>query len=283
MRSLALRLGVAAVIAMIIGTVIPPVIITMRTLLPTEQTTYHRSESASGDVVLERTTSTSPGEERDEVRVDSELTVLVDDQPFAEVTDHTELFRDNAMPIDEPVHSSTVTIPAENLELDSGVGLREGIRHFFPPTTERRSFPFYDPLTGTSTPIDYVDEVEIEDVTANVYSQTLSGVSVGDTGAHYFVDRTLTVEPDTGVILDTQETLSLSRGERTFFSAETRWDEETRQAQLDLVTPTLRLFRVLQIIAWIGTVAAALLALGAVLAVAKMRKERRAELLAVTP
>ena len=71
--------------------------------------------------------------------------------------------------------------------------------------------------------------------------------------------------------------------ERTAFYAETRWDEATRQAQLDLVTPTLQLFRALQIIAWIFTTAASLLLAAGVVTIVRIRAARRERLLAVAP
>ncbi len=401
-RSTAVRLVVAAVLCMILGTVVPPLIADFRTLVPTEHSATFRTEPTegrvlnlaalangeippqnasrpecaeprdaglgcyqlTGPVTVDRTTTTAKAEVFSEVEVDSDLTVRFEGFPVAEVTDHSVLARASAMPVTEPVAETVVSIPSLDTDVTSVASYRTGVTHFFPPTSERRSYPYFDLIANTSTPIDFVDEAAIGDVEVYTYAQHLDAVDLlrsaagsqnaeGDapdssdlesalersvtdyssgmvalnrmlTGPaerfysdrelaelglaadevvqpspYYTVRRVLTVEPDTGVILDAQETyhvvLARSPDEaeataqqgphpaRTAFWAETRWDEATRQAQLDRVTPTLRLFRVLQILAWVFTTAAFLLLLAAVVTIVRMRAARRERLLAVAP
>lgn len=402
-RSTAVRLLVAAALSMILGTVVPPVIADVRTLVPTgqpgtfrteptEATALHLSALAnhevppqntvapecadpaqagigcyqvSGQLVFDRATTTAKADAFSEVQVDSHLTVRLEGLRVAEVTDHSILARASALPVTEPVASTSVTIPSLATDITSVASYRTGLTHFFPPTSERRSYPYFDLVANDSAPIDFVDEAKVGDVDVFTYSQSLGAVDLlrsaagsqnaeGDaptdsadlqsaleqavtdyssgmtslqrifTGPaerfysaeeraalglaadevvqpspYYTVDRVLTVEPDTGVILDAEETyyIFLARSqeeaeamaqrpphpERTAFYAETRWDEATRQAQLDLVTPTLQLFRALQIIAWIFTTAAFLLLAAGVVTIVRIRAARRERLLAVAP
>lgn len=402
-RATAVKLAVAAVIAMILGTVVPPLIADLRTLVPTGQPGVFRSEPAearvlhlsalaerevppqnavtpgctddataglecyqvTGQVVLDRATTTAKAEVFAEVNVDSHLTVRLDGVRVAEITDHSVLDRTSALPVLEPVARTAATVPPLATDVTSVPSYRTGVTHFFPPTSERRSYPYFDLLAHGSTPIDFVDEAVVDGVDAYTYSQNLGAVSLlraavasqSPTGEipedpadqeaalneavtdyssgpntlsrimtgpaerfysvaereelglaaddvvrpqpYYTAERFLTVEPDTGVILDSEETVhvffALDQREaeamaerpphpvRTGFHAQTRWDAETRQAQLELVKPTLRLFRALQIIAWIFTTAAFLLLAATVVTVVRIRAARREQLLAVAP
>ncbi|APT83530.1 porin PorA family protein [Corynebacterium ammoniagenes] len=87
---------------------------------------------------------------------------------------------------------------------------------------------------------------------------------------YYAVERTVWVEPTTGRIVDSNEKLQIylaqsqteaPTGERTLFSADISWDEESTQAELDKVKNTVMAVQVATIVGWVLAIIGAVLLL----------------------
>ena len=194
----------------------------------------------TGPAQVERTTATAPAEKYIEADVTTHITVDVAGQTALEIEDELRISRDSNFPVPEPRAHTEVTSPALRIDAAGEPAVREGLQWFFPFTTERRSYLYFDVLAQEPTPIDYVGETEVSGLEAWEFSQTLDGTALpwpseetffgpaerfytpaertdrgfaDDTAValepYYAVDRTVFVEPETGTVLDVRETLHL--------------------------------------------------------------------------
>ncbi|MHA2789985.1 porin PorA family protein [Corynebacterium sp. S7] len=177
--------AVIAVVAILIGSAAPPLVVLLLKLLPNgAHIDYQLSaEDATivdirallndegahliqGPAAIERTTVTSKTNKFMETNVDSEVTLNFDGDVIAQLVDYQRLNRDSAFPVLEPVAHESVTVPAfgdpaAGTVSETGPETREGLRYLFPFATERRSYEFSDEIVPGTVPLDYVDPVEI--------------------------------------------------------------------------------------------------------------------------
>ncbi|AGF73587.1 hypothetical protein A605_12955 [Corynebacterium halotolerans YIM 70093 = DSM 44683] len=107
---------------------------------------------------LHRETTTSPADDRREADVDTRLEVRAGDRLLAGITDHLRVTRQSTYPVADPVARMSVDLPGADLGLDTGEAVRRGLQYFFPFTTERRSYAYFDPIAQRTIPLDYVAE-----------------------------------------------------------------------------------------------------------------------------
>jgi hypothetical protein len=266
----------------------------------------------TGPAQVERTTATAPAKDYIEADVTTHISVDVAGDTALEIEDELRISRDSTFPVPEPHAHTHITFPTLQIDAAGEPEVREGLQWFFPFTTERRSYLYFDVLAQAPTPIDYVGETEVSGLEAWEFAQTLEGTALSwpsdeaffgpaerfyspaeraergfedDTAValdpYYAVGRTVVVEPETGTVLDVQETwhaylatddedaadlLAAADGAahplRTLLYTDADWDAGTREQQADQARPDLAVLRGLQILAWVANaVAVALIAL----------------------
>lgn len=211
-----IRLLLLAVVTFLLGSLVPPLLITQMKPLPTDlQATYRTNPAetvmlapeavAEGAVPEENrtragcregsfpdipyaclvvaapthrelTVSTSQAPERDELDVAATTVLQAGDTVLAEVTDFLRLDRRSTYPVSDPVSTVTVEIPALDRETSTGPFVREGLQYFFPFPPERRSYPHYDTVAERPLLLDYVGEVERADLETFEFHHTFTAL-----------------------------------------------------------------------------------------------------------
>ncbi|AKE42109.1 Protein of unknown function (DUF3068) [Corynebacterium kutscheri] len=122
-----------------------------------QQTTTH----------LERTLRTSSTDNKKEVDLHVEERFIADAidrnaKPIEliQVSDYLRLIRHSTYPVIDQISSIEVHAPSMGVSFSTGDFTRGGLQYFFPFNTERRSFDFFDVLAQTSTPLDYVENID---------------------------------------------------------------------------------------------------------------------------
>lgn len=183
--------AVVAVVAIIIGNLLPPIAVFVMKLLPNgAQTDLHLVSEDSlvlnlwalddcaelpepscthlqGPAELDYTITTTATEKFLETDVDSLMHIRVrgmPDTPYAEVYNHHRLNRDSAFPVTEPVATTTFRVPPLDEEIKTPRYTLEGLQFYFPFETERRSYQYTDPIVQTIVPLDYVDPAEVNGI-----------------------------------------------------------------------------------------------------------------------
>lgn len=128
---------------------------------------------------LDRLTTTDEAASRREAMVDSRLNVTVGKDSRAELLDHSQVYRDTRMPVEEPHAIIAAQIP-DLMGAESVEQTRDGLSFFFPPEMQRRSFPYFDMLAQQSVPIDYVGETEVNNIDAYEFHHAIAPVSLVD-------------------------------------------------------------------------------------------------------
>ncbi|MCS5480546.1 DUF3068 domain-containing protein [Corynebacterium sp. YIM 101645] len=189
-----------AVVTFLLGSLVPPLLISQMKPLPTDLQTPYRSNPAETVMLAptamtegavpeenraraecregtfpdvpysclvvetpthrELTVATSAAPARDEVDITATRQLHAEETLLAEVSDTLRLDRRSTYPVSDPVSELSVTIPALDLETTTGFSVREGLQYFFPFPPERRSYPRYDTVAGRPLLLDYVGEVE---------------------------------------------------------------------------------------------------------------------------
>lgn len=95
---------------------------------------------------------------KDAARVDvtCEMVLTESKYPLMTVEDEVHLQRGSAHPILEPTSKLSLVIPNFDLRYESQPFVREGLQHYLPFNTERRSYSFFDPFAQQPFPLDYV-------------------------------------------------------------------------------------------------------------------------------
>lgn len=309
-RRLAL-LAALTLVAVFFGSMLAPLVLWFLEPLPRDVDATYRTatapmtvlsgdSAATGEGHLEQHLQTSPGVDRSEVTVHSELAVFFGDDQVARLRD--DLFVDRGATF--PVPGSPATQLAELAELDGTSADFEqeapaGLRYFFPFGSERRSYAYYDPFTQDTSPLDFVDKTVMGNIEAYRYTQTIEAEPVAgalagalperaDQRPYYSVTRDILVDSRTGRILDVDGTHHLYYAadgwearqtpvdepdtQRTIFQQHVTWDEATKKERLDDAAHLNGVLRALQVVAWLGTTAAVLLVLRMMYLVWKHRR-----------
>ncbi|KQB86069.1 porin PorA family protein [Corynebacterium lowii] len=343
-RKWLIALVVAAVLLTITGDVIPRALLGSMKKLDVNTTTAFRTNPSRAlvtDVAAwqNRTSSDCPElrcyQTTQELTENTEVTVLpTDDSKEAILQAHTTLGQAQWEDSARVTRASTFPVlkPESSLDMQgslagifqggsTGKFLREGLTYRFPSTTEQKSYPYFDPWSLRSTPIDYVDKSQHYflfhhdvapvplDPTAPtlLHAAPLSGLASAFYSAeeiatlgllaqetvtltpYYAVNRTLTVEPASGEIVDKREhrVVVLARSEeeaqqaateepegRVLYRADTTWDEATVTARTEAANHVVDTQQRMAVLAWVSKALRFVVILAAIVMLVRRRRER---------
>ena len=170
-------------------------------------------------LTIERNTTTSEVAEDDALaNSDSLSRLLAGDTPLAQITEHSVLNRESTYPVAAPKDKWKFVLPA----LDTGMARtdfeRDGINYFFPSGTEQRSYPFFDLATQSSTAVDFTTMERLDGIPTYSFHHDIQPISLAD------MRKSITAEVDTGTG-DKQlaaEDFRISGPAKRFYDAESR-------------------------------------------------------------
>lgn len=170
-------------------------------------------------LTIEHNTTTSEVAEDDALaNSDSLSRLLVGDTPLAQITEHSVLNRESTYPVAAPKDNWKFVLPA----LDTGMARtdfeRDGINYFFPSGTEQRSYPFFDLATQSSTAVDFTTTEKLDGIPTYSFHHDIQPISLAD------MRKSITAEVDTGTG-DKQlaaEDFRISGPAKRFYDAESR-------------------------------------------------------------
>ena len=170
-------------------------------------------------LTIERNTTTSEVAEDDALaNSDSLSRLLVGNTPLARITEHSVLNRESTYPVAAPKDKWKLVLPA----LDTGMARtdfeRDGINYFFPSGTEQRSYPFFDLATQSSTAVDFTTTERLDGIPTYSFHHDIQPISLAD------MRKSITAEVDTGTG-DKQlaaEDFRISGPAKRFYDAESR-------------------------------------------------------------
>ncbi|MDO5512359.1 porin PorA family protein [Corynebacterium sp.] len=258
---------------------------------------------ASADIRMVSAQTTSEGDDDGEVWADSVLQVLVDEDVVAELNDSLLLDARSTFPVADAVSRMSISVPALASGMSSDPFIREGLQYFFPFSTSRQSYPYFDSTTQYPLLLDYVRETKHHGVETYEFHHRFTNLSLDreserainfpvELNSHldvlassgvgvprYAVDRTLWVEPESGTIIDIHENLHLffaadepqstdrsfqPSPDYTIFHTISQWDDETIAQQTATAEDVLSTLRTLQVVAVVLKTLALLAVLGGV-------------------
>ena len=170
-------------------------------------------------LTIERNTTTSEVAEDDALaNSDSLSRLLAGNTPLARITEHSVLNRESTYPVAAPKDKWKFVLPA----LDTGMARtdfeRDGINYFFPSGTEQRSYPFFDLATQSSTAVDFTTTEKLDGIPTYSFHHDIQPISLAD------MRKSITTEVDTGTG-DKQlaaEDFRISGPAKRFYDAESR-------------------------------------------------------------
>lgn len=170
-------------------------------------------------LTIERNTTTSEVAEDDALADSDSLSrLLAGDTPLAQITEHSVLNRESTYPVAAPKDNWKFVLPA----LDTGMARtdfeRDGINYFFPSGTEQRSYPFFDLATQSSTAVDFTTTEKLDGIPTYSFHHDIQPISLAD------MHKSITAEVDTGTG-DRQlaaEDFRISGPAKRFYDAESR-------------------------------------------------------------
>ena len=144
-------------------------------------------------LTIERNTTTSEVAEDDALaNSDSLSRLLAGNTPLAQITEHSVLNRESTYPVAAPKDKWDFVLPA----LDTGMARtdfeRDGINYFFPSGTEQRSYPFFDLATQSSTAVDFTTMERLDGIPTYSFHHDIQPISLAD------MRKSITTEVDTG-------------------------------------------------------------------------------------
>lgn len=197
---------------------------------------------------------------------------------------HDELYlvRHSTYPSLEPISTMTVSVPSANWLVTTKEFVRDGLQYFLPFSAERKSYPYFDPYAQDTIALDYeytteegylvyhhiVDPVDVFTSTsrAHTHPDIISDQIPEDDAtskstrdrAFYTAERTVTVEPRSGEILnidttlffytaDSPDTVVAPGSAETLLHASFEWSANTKAAALSRATPVLRALFVMEL------------------------------------
>ncbi|MCZ9296020.1 DUF3068 domain-containing protein [Corynebacterium yonathiae] len=144
-------------------------------------------------LTIERNTATSEVEEDDALaNSDSLSRLLVGDTPLAQITEHSVLNRESTYPVAAPKDKWQLILPALDIGMARTDFERDGINYFFPSGTEQRSYPFFDLATQFSTPVDFTTTETLDGIPTYSFHHDIQPTSLAD------MRKNITTEVDTG-------------------------------------------------------------------------------------
>ena len=144
-------------------------------------------------LTIERNTTTSEVAEDDALaNSDSLSRLLVGDTPLAQITEHSVLNRESTYPVAAPKDKWKFVLPALNTGMARTDFERDGINYFFPSGTEQRSYPYFDLATQSSTAVDFTTTAKLDGIPTYSFHHDIQPISLAD------MRKSITAEVDTG-------------------------------------------------------------------------------------
>lgn len=119
--------------------------------------------------------NTSPAEKDSVAMSDTFQSFTFNSDAICQVTQHISLNRESTFPVPELDSSLVLTVPRREKSFQAPVDSRTGVEFYFPPTTEQRSYDFYDPFIGKSVPIDFKEKTKIDGKPVYVFEHEILG------------------------------------------------------------------------------------------------------------
>lgn len=91
-----------------------------------------------------------------QLNISCELVLTNSKYPLLTVEDQVHLQRGSAHPILEPTSQLSLVAPNFDVHYTSELFVREGLQHYLPFNTERRSYSYFDAFAQQAFPLDYV-------------------------------------------------------------------------------------------------------------------------------
>lgn len=249
LRSRLAQVTIAAAVFLILGSILPPLYNNQSRPLPRDLNLEIHAEHDGA--TFTRRTTTAPAMKDSVARAQSTVDLTFNGETIAHITEESQLNRESTYPVAGPNTTQHIELLAFDVQVEDRVE-RDGISYFFPSGAEQRSYPFFDPLTQDTEPIDFLRDEKLDSIPTYVFHQDVAPVSLGEIfafDAHrsgpagdfysaeslerynlkpkshvilepfYAVSRTVWVEPTTGTIVNEEE------HPRIF------WATDARQAQ----------------------------------------------------
>lgn len=279
-------LAIAAIVVFLAGDLAPKWRINTLRQMPLGETVVMTSTNKDSSLIIKRTSAVDhtamkvKGDDK-QMLVTNQLTVnrpfSEDRAPWLAVGDSALFYLNSRLPSTAPTATTTLGViqqPAIDTEQRQ---VRQGISWIFPAPTEQKTYLFYDPLAGTSEPLDYDGEVEYSGLHAYSFNQTVGPIPLAlpgvRDGVEYQVDRTVVVEPQSGQMLNMEESITINRGADILVNTTLNWDDATRSARAEVATNVVKEHQILAAWAWICRLMLLFLVLLAVRELRRWRKE----------
>ena len=170
-------------------------------------------------LTIERNTTTSEVAEDDALaNSDSLSRLLAGNTPLARITEHSVLNRESTYPVAAPKDKWEFLLPAVDTGMARTDFERDGINYFFPSGTEQRSYPFFDLSSQSSTAVDFTTTEKLDGIPTYSFHHDIQPISLAD------MRKNITAEVDTGTG-DRQlaaEDFRISGSAKRFYDAESR-------------------------------------------------------------
>lgn len=236
LRSRIAQVTIAAAVFLILGSILPPLYNNQARPLATDLNLEVRAEQDG--TTYTRHTTTSPAEKDSVARATSTVELAQDGKTIVRISEDSLLNRESTYPVAGTNTTQSITIPELGVDTADQESERNGMSYFFPSGAEQRSYPFFDPLTQDSAPIDFLRDEKLDGIPTYVFHQELQPAALADvlgTDQHrsgpasdfyspeslqrfdlkanshvilepfYAVSRTVWVEPTTGTIVNEEE------------------------------------------------------------------------------
>ena len=235
LRSRLAQVTIAAAVFLILGSILPPLYNNQSRPLPRDLNLEIHAEHDGA--TFTRHTTTAPAMKDSVARAQSTVDLTFNGETIAHITEESQLNRESTYPVAGPNTTQHIELPAFDVQVEDRVE-RDGISYFFPSGAEQRSYPFFDPLTQDTEPIDFLRDEKLDSIPTYVFHQDVAPVSLGEVFAFeahrsgpagdfysaeslerynlkpkshvilepfYAVSRTVWVEPTTGTIVNEEE------------------------------------------------------------------------------
>ena len=175
LRSRLAQVTIAAAVFLILGSILPPLYNNQSRPLATDLAFEVRAEQDGA--ALTRHTATAPVDKDAVARTQSTMDLTVEGETVVHITEDSLLNRESTYPVAGPNTTQHIEIPAFDLQVDNKIE-RDGMSYFFPAGAEQRSYPFFDPLTQSAKPIDFLRDEKLDGIPTYVFHQDVAPVSL---------------------------------------------------------------------------------------------------------
>ncbi|WP_289297543.1 porin PorA family protein [Corynebacterium guaraldiae] len=177
LRSRLAQVTIAAAVFLILGSILPPLYNNQSRPLPRDLNLEIHAEHDGA--TFTRHTTTAPAKKDSVARAQSTVDLTFNGETIAHITEESQLNRESTYPVAGPNTTQHIELPAFDVQVEDRVE-RDGISYFFPSGAEQRSYPYFDPLTQDTEPIDFLRDEKLDSIPTYVFHQDVAPVSLGE-------------------------------------------------------------------------------------------------------